>query len=433
MARREIEITGGQPLLGRIRMPGCKGISHRALVFAAVADGTSELTGLAPGADVGHTRSALGALGVEVANSSADASGAVVIEGRGFDGLEAPSGVIDCGNSGTTMRLLSGLLAGRPFAAVLDGDSSLRSRPMGRVIAPLRLLGADIDGADHATHAPLTLAGAELGGTRVELEVASGQVKTALILAGLQASGTTEIIEPAPSRDHTERMLRALGVPIGRPDATTVTIRAGAVAGFQLEIPGDPSSAAFFVVAATIVAGSSVVIEGVGINPGRMGYLDVLRAMGATITTTQTGERLGEPVGDIAVEAASLHGVEIESREAIVDELPVLAVAAAFAEGITTIGGASELAVKESNRIVAISTMLSNMGISAEVRPDGLVVHGGRPKPGRFESYGDHRMAMTAAVAAVGTAGASTVDGWAIVSVSYPHFAEDLARLGGRL
>jgi len=410
-------------------MPGCKGISHRALVLAALADGRSELSGLAPGADVARTRSALGALGVAVTDS--DSHDVVVVDGRGLNGLIAPGTVIECGNSGTTMRFFAGLLAGRPFAGVLDGDSSLRSRPMARVIEPLRALGADISGSDGGTRAPLTVRGGRLIGTRVELAVASGQVKTALTLAGLQAGGVTEIVEPAPSRDHTERMLDALGGPVERVDSTTLRVRAGAISSFELEIPGDPSSAAFFVVAATVVLGSSIVIEGVALNPGRIAYLDVLRAMGASITTTPRGERLGEPVGDIAVEAAPLHGTEIVSREAIVDELPVLAVAAAFAEGITTISDARELAVKESDRIATVGELLGGLGVGAETQADGLVVRGGRPSAGRFDSHGDHRIAMTAAIAAAAATGTSTVGDWDVVSVSYPDFAQDLARLQG--
>lgn len=443
MADTSLEIIGGSPLRGRIRMPGGKGISHRALVFAAVAHGESELSGLAPGDDVGRTRSALEALGVTITDTDTDTSAdtntpagaetptAVRVEGRGFDGLDAPSAVIDCANSGTTMRFLAGLAAGRPFAVTLNGDSSLRSRPMARVIDPLRALGAHIDGAGDGTRAPLTVRGGRLTGTRLELAVASGQVKTALILAGLQANGVTEIAEPAPSRDHTERMLTALGGLIERIDTTTVRVRPGPISGFRHTIAGDPSSASFFVVAATIAAGSSIVAEGVGLNPGRIAYLDVLRSMGASITTTPRGESLGEPYGDIAVESAPLRGAEIVSREAIVDELPVLAVAAAFADGVTTIREAGELAVKESDRIATVAELLAGLGIRAERQPDGLVVYGGRPVAGRFASHGDHRIAMAAITAAVGAAGVSSIGGWESVSVSYPGFVDDLARLRG--
>ncbi|MGZ8764721.1 MAG: 3-phosphoshikimate 1-carboxyvinyltransferase, partial [Acidimicrobiia bacterium] len=372
-----------------------------------------------------RTRAAIGALGVP---TSGDGD-VVEIAGTGCDGINEPDDVIDCGNSGTTLRLLAGLLAGRPHLAVLTGDASLRGRPMGRVVRPLRALGALVDGAADAGRAPLTVRGGGLVGERVELEVASGQVKTALVLAGLQAGGVTEINEPEPSRDHTERMLGALGAPLERLDPRTLRVRAGSPGSFDLEVPGDPSSAAFFVVAAAIVPGSSIVIEGMSLNPGRVEYLDVLRVMGAQIEARVTDEVLGEPVGDVTVEAAPLHGTDISSREAIVDELPVLAVAAAFAEGVTEIRDAAELAVKESNRITTVQQELSHLGIAVEPQADGLVVRGGAPRGARMASHGDHRIAMAAAVAATGAIGGSTISGWDAVAVSYPGFADDLERL----
>jgi 3-phosphoshikimate 1-carboxyvinyltransferase len=425
----ELTIAGGAPLRGRIRLPGCKGISHRALLFAAIADGTSRITNLAPGDDVAHTLAAVDSL----ATPTRVAGAGIEITGSGFDGIREPDDVVDCGNSGTTLRLLAGLLSGRPSLAVLTGDTSLRGRPMGRVVRPLRALGALVDGAGDAGHAPLTVRGGGLVGERVELEVASGQVKTALVLAGLQAGGVTEIVEPAPSRDHTERMLGALGAPLEQVDAVTLRVRSSTPDAFELEVPGDPSSAAFFVVAASIVPGSAIVLEGVGLNPGRVAYLDVLRAMGANIDARVTGEVLGEPVGDISVEAATLHGTDISSHEAIVDELPVLAVAAAFADGVTEIRDAAELAVKESNRIATLQQEMSRLGVAVEQRPDGLVVRGGSPRGAAMASHGDHRIAMAVAVAALGADGESTVSSWDAVTVSYPDFADDLARLrGGR-
>ena len=423
----ELELVGQVPLRGRIRLPGCKGISHRALVFAAVADGTSRITNLAPGDDVRSTARALGALGVGLAV----VGDAVVVTGTGFEGLQEPDDVIDCGNSGTTLRLLAGLLAGRASLAVLTGDASLRRRPMGRVVEPLRALGALVDGAADAAHAPLTVRGGGLVGERVELAVASGQVKTALVLAGLQAGGVTEIAEPAPSRDHTERMLLALGAPVERVDDRTLRVRAGSPDAFELAVPGDPSSAAFFAVAAAIVPGSAIVLEDVALNPGRVEYLDVLREMGARVDVRVVGETLGEPFGEIAVEAAPLRGTVIASREAIVDELPVLAVAAAFATGVTEIRDAAELAVKESDRIATLQSELSRLGIAVEPRPDGLVVRGGEPRGAAMTSHDDHRIAMAAAVAAAGASGVSTVAGWDAVAVSYPGFADDLRRLRG--
>jgi 3-phosphoshikimate 1-carboxyvinyltransferase len=305
---------------------------------------------------------------------------------------------------------------------------------MARVVAPLRAMGAHVDGRDGGRFAPLVVRGGGLRGVRHELEVASGQVKTALVFAGLQADGVTEIVEPAPSRDHTERLLRALGAPVESVDPRTTRVRAGGVTAFDLEVPGDPSSAAFFAVAAAVVPGSHVVLEGVLGNPGRIGYLDVLAEMGAVVTVHDRGERAGEPVVDVEVAAGSLRGTRIRSHEGIVDELPVLAVAAAFADGPTEIVDAAELRVKESDRIATLATELARLGVVVEPRPDGLVIGGRAATPAvapTFESHGDHRIAMAAAVAAAAGTGRSEVGGWDAVAVSYPGFAADLVRLGG--
>jgi len=422
----ELTVVGGVPLRGRLRLPGCKGISHRALLLAALAEGPSRVVGLANGADVVSTVSVLERLGVEIAFPDARS---VAVQGHGAAALREPDTVLDCGNSGTTMRMVAGMLAGRPALAVLTGDASLSARPMGRVTRPLQAMGATVDGRADGTLAPLTVRGGGLVGARHVLDVASGQVKTALLLAGLQASGLTEVVEPAPSRDHTERMLVALGAPVERLDRTTVRIGAGTPAPFSIEVPGDPSSAAFFVVAATLVPGSSVVLEDVSLNPDRIGYVDVLRRMGANIDVRETGQRVGEPVGDLAVESSPLTGIEIVGTEAIVDELPVLAVAGAFAHGDTTISGASEMAVKESNRIETIAEILRGLGVAVEPRADGLVVHGGAPQGAPVASRGDHRIAMAAAVGGAAAEGATTIAGWRSVGISYPGFAADLCRL----
>jgi 3-phosphoshikimate 1-carboxyvinyltransferase len=327
------------------------------------------------------------------------------------------------------MRMLCGLLAGRPFLSVLAGDESLSRRPMQRVVEPLRAMGATVDGRNDGTLAPLTVRGGDLRGVHHHLAVASGQVKTALVLAALSASGVTEIEEPAPSRDHTERMLAALGAPVERVDDRRLRVEAGAPEPFELRVPGDPSSAAFFVVAATVVPGSAVVLEEVTLNPGRVAYLDVLREMGARIETEVVETRLGEPVGTITVQAAPLHGVEIHGTEAIIDELPVLAVAGSFAEGVTTIADAEELAVKESNRIAALESELGALGIGVEARPDGLIVRGGAPRGATTTSHGDHRVALAVAVAGLGAAGETTVRNWPAVAISYPRFEADLASL----
>ncbi len=422
----ELVVQGGRPLRGRLRLPGCKGISHRALLFSVLADGRSRIENLADGEDVARTARAIEQLGAHV-NLRADHS--VSVTAWGAEGLREPEGVIDCGNSGTTMRMLCGLVAGRPFLSILTGDPSLSARPMRRVVDPLRAMGATLDGRADGELAPLTVRGGSLHGVRHELTVASGQVKTALVLAGLQAGGETEIVEPAPSRDHTERMLAALHAPIERVDEQRLRVQAGAPDAFELTVPGDPSSAAFFVVAATIVPGSAIVLEHVSLNPSRIEYLDLLQAMGANIEVEVAETRVGEPVGNITIESAPLHGIEISGHEAIIDELPVLAVAAAFAEGVTTISDAAEMAVKETNRIGALEQELIQLGIQVETRPDGLVVYGGAPKGATLKSHGDHRIAMCAAVAGLAATGETTVRGWPAVSISYPGFEADLATL----
>jgi 3-phosphoshikimate 1-carboxyvinyltransferase len=422
----ELRIVGPRPLRGRLRLPGCKGISHRALLFAGIADGTSTLRGLAHGDDVHRTRAALGRLGVEMRS---DRVGELVVHGRGVDALTEPATVLDCANSGTSMRMLAGLLAGRPFLSVLAGDESLSTRPMARVADPLRRMGAVIDGRDGGRLAPLTIRGGELQGIRAELAVASGQVKSALVLAGLQAAGTTEIVEPQPSRDHTERMLGALGAPVEPVGDRTLRVARGVVPGFDLDVPGDASSAAFFVVAATITPGSHIVLEGVSLNPGRIAYLDVLRDMGADVVVHEHGVRLGEPVGDIEVRAASLHGTVVHCTEGIIDEIPALVVAGAFAKGTTEVRDAAELRVKESDRISTLEQELTELGLEVESDADGMVVHGGTPRAADLRSHGDHRIAMAAAVAANALPGASTVKGFRAIASSYPEFPAHLSLL----
>jgi 3-phosphoshikimate 1-carboxyvinyltransferase len=423
----ELEIVGPRSLRGRLRLPGDKGISHRALFAAALADGTSRIAHAAPGDDVARTRAALEALGVKVSTDGDE----VVVVGHGAGALREPSVVVDCGNSGTTMRMTAGLVAGCEFLTVLAGDGSLSARPMARVAEPLRTLGASIDGRDGGRLAPLVVRGGGLTGARIEPAVASGQVKTALVLAGLQADGVTEIVEPAASRDHTERLLRALGAPVESVDDHTIRVTRGAPSAFELDVAGDPSSAAFLVVAALVAPGSELVLEDVLLNPGRIAFVDVLRSMGGEVTVREKGERLGEPVGDVEVRASSLVATEIACSEPIIDEVPALAVAAAFAEGTTDIRNAAELRVKESDRIATLAQELTELGIEVEARSDGLSIRGGSPRPGTFKSHGDHRVAMAMAVAANAIDGPSTVRGWQAVGVSYPGFAADLDLLAG--
>ena len=425
----DLVLGGPRPLRGTLRVPGDKGISHRALLFAAMAVGESRVTGLAGGDDVRRTRRALESLGVEVAVDGD--TGAVTVAGRGIESFAEPGDVVDCGNSGTSIRLLVGLLSGRPFLTVLTGDASLVTRPMRRVVEPLRAMGAHIDGRADGALAPLAVRGGGLTGTAHTLAVASAQVKTAIVLAGLQADGVTTVTEPAPSRDHTERMLAALGAPIARLDERAVQVTRGAPGPFALHVPGDPSSAAFWAVAAAITPGSELTIDGVNLNPTRIAFVDVLARMGAAVAIEHTGDELGEPVGSLHVRHGALRSTTIEGAEIpwLIDELPVLAVAAAFAEGVTEIRDAAELRVKESDRIATVAGMLGAMGIGVETSGDGLSVRGGRPTPARFESHGDHRIAMSAAVAANAVEGESTIVDWRSTATSYPEFGDDLARL----
>ncbi|HVW33542.1 MAG TPA: 3-phosphoshikimate 1-carboxyvinyltransferase, partial [Acidimicrobiia bacterium] len=368
----ELAVEGIRPLRGRLRVPGDKSISHRALLFSALAAGTSRLWGLADGDDVVRSRAAIEALGVKVRDSAGSpaeavvagerADPAVIVRGGGFEGLAEPDAVVDCGNSGTSIRLLAGILAGRPFHTVLTGDSSIVRRPMARVVEPLRAMGARIDGRDGGRLAPLAIRGGGLRGMRHELAVASAQVKTALLLAGLQAEGGTEIVEPARSRDHTERLLPAMGVRLeAGAGGVTVEPVSGGLTPINLAVPGDPSAAAFFVVGACITPGSDLVVEDVCLNPTRIGFVDVLRRMGANVEIAVKEERGGEAVGDIRaaygpLRATTMAGAEIPS---VIDEIPALAVAAAFAEGTTEVADAAELRVKESDRIGTIEQELS--------------------------------------------------------------------------
>lgn len=426
----ELVITGPRPLVGRLRVPGDKSISHRALLFAAVADGPCRVSGLADGDDVARTAAAVEELGVRLRHPG---PGQVALRGAGFGGLTEPETVLDCGNSGTSIRLLAGLLAGRPFHSVLTGDASVARRPMARVVEPLRAMGARIDGREDGRLAPLSIRGGPLTGRRHELAVASAQVKTALILAGLQAEGVTEVVEPVLSRDHTERLLGALGVDVEALPGGGLRLRPGGVAAFELAVPGDPSAAAFFVVGACITPGSDLVVTDVCLNPTRIGFVEVLRRMGAKVDVEVTGERGGEPVGDLHAMASPLVATTMAGDEIprIIDEIPALAVAAAFADGVTEITDAAELRVKESDRIGTVSQELSQLGVEVQSRPDGLVIHGGSPRSGLLKSHGDHRVAMAAAVAANACDGRSTVRGWRAIVSSYPRFADHLGQVTG--
>ncbi len=396
------------PLTGVARVPGDKSIGHRALMLAAVADGTSIVRGLSSGEDVRSTLRCVEAVGAEVTRG---ASGGLRIGGRGLGGLCAPGKTLDCGNSGTTVRLMAGMLAGRGFSVRFDGDESLRRRPMGRIAEPLRRMGAVVEGrsVEGRLCLPLVVGGGPLHGIEHRSEVASAQVKSCLLFAGLRAEGRTTVIEPARSRDHTERMLRALGVPV-EVEGLKVAID-GPVAAldpFELEIPGDPSSAAFLVVATTLVPGSALRIEGVSANPTRTAFIDVLRRMGAELDEERVGDRAGEPVMNLVARSApGLRGVEVggEIVPRLIDEVPILAVAAAFAEGVTVFHDVGELRVKESDRLASTCALLSAFGVACEAGQDTLTVHGRGLSPleprAVVETQGDHRIALAATVLAL--------------------------------
>jgi len=439
MSADTLTVRRSGPLRGNCRVPGDKSISHRALLFGALADGVVEASGLGRGGDNLSTAAALRALGVDITL----AGDAARVRGVGFAGLSAAAGALDCGNSGTTIRLMMGLLAGRPFESELYGDASLTRRPMRRVAEPLRRMGATIDGrVDPArpgdVFPPVRVRGGALAGIAYDLPVASAQLKSALVLAGLQAKGKTTLREPGRSRDHTERMLGAMGAPIAVDASGAVVVDPegwnGKLRAIPIVIPGDLSSATFLFVAAATVAGSDVSVENVGLNPTRSGALDALAAMGADIDIAPEGDALGEPVGRVRVRASRLRGTRIAGELALrsLDEIPALAVAAALAEGDTVFADLAELRVKESDRIVAVARELRRAGVAVEERPDGLVVSGlgGRsPAGGTVQPEHDHRIAMAGAVMGL-SAGDETAVPAADIATSFPSFADTLRALG---
>jgi 3-phosphoshikimate 1-carboxyvinyltransferase len=419
----------GGRLAGRVRVPGDKSISHRAIMMGSLAEGTTRVSGFLEGADSLATLAAFRAMGVAITGPEA---GRVAIEGVGLHGLRAPAEPLDLGNSGTSMRLLAGLLAGQAFDTVLVGDASLSRRPMARVTGPLTDMGARIEASPGGT-APLAVrGGSPLRGIDYRLPVASAQVKSALLLAGLYASGETCVTEPAPTRDHTERMLAGFGYPLTR-DGDRVCLRGGGrLAGRDLEVPADISSAAFFLVGASIAPGSDLVLEHVGMNPTRVGVVAILRAMGADIQVLQERDVGGEPVADLRVRSAPLHGIHIPEDQVplAIDEFPALFVAGACAAGRTTLTGAAELRVKESDRIQVMADGLAALGIAAEPREDGIVIAGGTLSGGRVDSHGDHRIAMAFAMAGLRAAAPVEITDCANVATSFPGFP-DLARTAG--
>jgi len=418
--------SAGQPLRGTLEIPGDKSVSHRAAMFAALADGVSTIDGFLEGEDTRATAAIFARMGVRIETPSPSRR---IVHGVGVDGLRAPDGPLDCGNAGTGMRLLAGLLAAQPFDSVLVGDDSLSKRPMRRVTEPLARMGARIDTEAGGTP-PLRIHGGQaLSGIDYALPVASAQVKSAILLAGLYARGETSVTEPHPTRDYTERMLSAFGVQVDfSPGAAR--LRGGQrLRPADVSVPADFSSAAFFLVAASIVPGSELRLRAVGLNPRRTGLLQALRLMGADIVEENAAMHGGEPVADLVVRYAPLRGIEVpEALVAdMIDEFPALFVAAACAQGATVVRGAAELRVKESDRLAAMATGLRTLGLQVDETADGATIHPGALGAGRIESHGDHRIAMAFAVAAQRAAGTVQVADVANVATSFPGF-DALAR-----
>ena len=418
-------ITPATRVQGRLTVPGDKSISHRYALLAALSDGRSQLSNYAPGADCASTLSCLSSLGVDITRSG----NTVSIDGRGIRQFRSPSQPIDAGNSGTTMRMLAGILAAQPFTATMIGDESLSRRPMRRVMDPLALMGACIEAVDG--HAPLTVHGTALHPITYTPTVPSAQVKSAVILAGLHTDGTTSVTEPAETRDHTERALEAFGFQVNVSGLTVSVQGRQRGTGQTLPVPGDFSSAAFWMVAAASLPGSSITIEQVGLNPSRTALIDVLRRFGARVEVFPTSAAAGEPLGTIVVTGDRLGSLEIAPEEVpgLIDELPAISALAAHG-GQVTVHGAGELRVKESDRITTLVTGFRNLGIAAEEHADGYTVHGsGAPRGGVADAGGDHRMAMSFAIAALSAQRPSRIDGSDAVVISYPGFFETLQRL----
>jgi 3-phosphoshikimate 1-carboxyvinyltransferase len=422
-------VEPGGRLGGNLRVPGDKSISHRAVMLTSIARGASTIQGLLTGTDVLATARAFRAMGVSMTFGD---GGAVTVHGVGLHGLRPPGGDLDVGNSGTAMRLLAGLLSGQSFATRLVGDDSLTRRPMRRVAEPLRLMGAEIETSLEGTP-PLVIRPANgLSAIRYPLPVASAQVKSAVLLAGLYAGGTTCVSEPAPLRDHTERMLRGLGLSVVA-NGEWICVEPGELAAAVIDVPADFSSAAFFLVGATIAPGSEIVLGGVGVNPTRTGLLTVLREMGADISLGNERMVAGEPVADLVVRAASLSGIDIppEVVPLAIDEFPVICVAAALARGRTRIRGAGELRHKESDRIHAMAVGLENLGVGVEETDDGMIVDGRDDLlGGTVDSLGDHRIAMAFAMAGLRAREPVTVLNVENVATSFPSFQSDARKLG---
>ncbi|MDO4330704.1 MAG: 3-phosphoshikimate 1-carboxyvinyltransferase [Lachnospiraceae bacterium] len=415
-------------LKGEITIPGDKSISHRSVMFGSIAKGTTEITGFLQGADCLSTISCFQKMGVEIENLGSR----VLVHGNGLHGLKAPSQVLDCGNSGTTTRLISGILSAQDFDVTLTGDESIQKRPMKRIMTPLSQMGADIRSIRDNGCAPLAIHGRPLHGIHYNSPVASAQVKSAILLAGLYAEGETKVTEPYVSRNHSELMLNHFGADVRTEGTTAIIQPARELYGCPVSVPGDISSAAFFLAAGLMVPGSEILIRHVGINPTRDGVIKVCQAMGGDVTLLNQRNDSGEPTADLLVRHSSLHGTEIGGAiiPTLIDELPMLAAMACFAEGETIIKDAAELKVKESNRIEVMVRNLSAMGADVTETEDGMIIRGGKPLHGAvIDSKLDHRIAMTFAVAGLCAEGETEILGAECVKISYPNFYEDLEML----
>lgn len=422
-----MEIPKLNKLHGQLTIPGDKSISHRAVMFGALAQGTTRITHFLEGADCLSTISCFQAMGIHIQKNKDE----VLVEGKGLHGLQAPLDILDVGNSGTTTRLISGILAGQDFTSRLTGDASICQRPMGRIITPLSLMGAQITSQNQNGCAPLTIQGGHLHGIHYQSPVASAQVKSCVLLAGMYADAPTSVTEPVLSRNHTELMLNYFGAQVTSKGTTASILPQPDLKARDITVPGDISSAAYFIAAGLLVPGSEILLCNVGINPTRDGLLRVCQAMGGDITLLNVRND-GEPTADFLIRSSSLHGTEIKGEiiPTLIDEIPMIAVMAAFAEGTTVIRDAAELKVKESDRIQVMTDNLTRMGADVEALPDGMIIHGGKPLHGAtIDSHKDHRIAMSFAVAGGICEGSLTITDGECVNISYPEFYTDLYSL----
>lgn len=429
-----MQITHFTNLKGELTVPGDKSISHRSIMLGSLAKGTTEVTGFLQGADCLSSISCFQKMGIEIENDRKQ--NIVHIHGNGLHGLKAPSSILDVGNSGTTTRLMSGILAAQPFTSTVDGDASIRKRPMGRIMTPLSEMGAYFKSLQTEKCAPFTITGGSLHGIHYNSPVASAQVKSAILLAGLYAEGDTSVTEPYLSRNHTELMFESFGVNIKSTGTTATVSPAQELTAQHIAVPGDISSAAYFIAAGLITPNSEITIRNVGINPTRDGILTVCQNMGGKVELSNVRNDIGEPVADITVSTSSLHGCIIEGDiiPKLIDEIPVIAIMASFADGTTVIKDAQELKVKESNRIDVMVNNLSAMGVDIEGTEDGMIIHGGRPLHGAtIDSKLDHRIAMSFAIAGGLADGDTEILGADCVNISYPSFYTDLKKLARQL